>query len=161
MAQDKLEVTLRRNIGVIREREADDKNQSISEQVVSDAMPSFAGSMNFIYVHVVIVAVWIFRNSEWNRFFPKWDPSFVLLAAAASVEASSFRPSFSSAKRAEPNSIFRSIYSEHELTKAITLLIKIADKLDIGTSGDADVEAFQEEVDTGELLSELEEPEPP
>lgn len=168
MAQDKLESTLRRNIGVVREREADDKNQRTSEQVASDAISSFAGSMNFIYVHVVIVVAWLFCNSEWNWLLPKWDPSFVLLATAASVEAL-FISSFilvSQTRRAEVDKrraeldLQIDLLAEHELTKAITLLIQIADKLDIRTSSDADVEAFQEEVDPGELLSELEEPEP-
>lgn len=125
--------------------------------------------MNFIYLHVLIVAVWVFCNSGWNWFLPKWDPSFVLLATGASVEAI-FISSFilvSQTRRAEVDKrraeldLQINLLAEHELTKAITLLIRIADKLDIGTSSDADVEASQEEVDPEELPSELEQPEPP
>ena len=75
-----------RNIdALLRRRDTQQQNQP-SEQRVADAVTRFTGSMRFVYIHVVAVGTWIVWNLGWVGMRP-FDPSFVILAMVASVEA--------------------------------------------------------------------------
>jgi uncharacterized membrane protein len=43
--------------------------------------------MRFVYLHLAVYAVWILANVGIVSGLPKFDPSFVILAMEASVEA--------------------------------------------------------------------------
>jgi uncharacterized membrane protein len=43
--------------------------------------------MRFVYLHLAIFGFWIVANLGWVPRVPPWDPSFVVLAMIASVEA--------------------------------------------------------------------------
>ena len=55
-------------------------------QLIADSIARFAGSMPFVYIHVLIVGAWTMINLGWTPI-PKFDPTFVILATVASVEA--------------------------------------------------------------------------
>ncbi|MBZ9799467.1 DUF1003 domain-containing protein [Mesorhizobium sp. ES1-4] len=53
---------------------------------IAGAISRFAGSMSFVYLHLAILVAWIVANPGAIPA-PAWDPTFVILAMAASVEA--------------------------------------------------------------------------
>ena len=118
---------------------------------MADAITGFAGSMLFVYLHLVIFGLWIVVNLHWIRGIPAFDETFVILAMAASVEAiflSTFvlitqnRMAADADKRADLD-LQISLLAEHELTKMATLLSAIADKQGVRTEVDAEVEEIK------------------
>ena len=121
--------------------------------------------MKFVYVHLVVYGFWILANLGLVPGLPIFDPSFVILAMAASVEAiflSTFilitqnRMSAAAEKRAELD-LQISLLAEHEVTKLAALVSAIADRLGIRTEVDAEVEELKEDVAPEAVLDEIEE----
>jgi len=78
---------------------------------------------------------------------PAWDPSFVVLAMVASVEAiflstfvliSQNRMAAAADKRADLD-LQVSLLAEHEITRLVTLVSGIADRMGVRTEADADL----------------------
>ena len=57
------------------------------EERLASAITRFSGSMRFVYVHLAIYGAWIVLNLGWVPGVQSWDPTFVVLAMIASVEA--------------------------------------------------------------------------
>lgn len=55
---------------------------------MGDAIGSFAGSMTFVVLHVVIITLWFLVNTKVFPLIPAFDPyPFILLSMSVSVEA--------------------------------------------------------------------------
>src|SRR5690242_7862732 len=75
-----------RNIrAMLAHRQQLERAKTIQERV-ADAITQFSGSMPFVYLHLVLFGGWIGINVGWLPL-PRFDPSLVLLAMFASVEA--------------------------------------------------------------------------
>lgn len=94
-----------------------------------------------------------------------FDPSFVILAMVASVEAiflstfvliSQNRMAASADKRAELD-LQISLLAEHEITKLVALVSAIADRLDVETEVDREVAELKQDVAPEVVLDEIEE----
>lgn len=127
-----------RNIEALLQRQNQEQRARTLQQRLADAITYAAGSMPFVYVHLAIVAFWIVVNAGWTPLQP-FDPTFVLLATAASVEAiflSTFvlvtqnRMQRDADRRADLD-LQISLLTEHELTRVIQVVTQIADKLGI------------------------------
>jgi len=55
------------------------------EERLANTITAFTGSMRFVYLHLAIYGAWIISNLIPQ--LPHFDPTFVMLAMAASVEA--------------------------------------------------------------------------
>src|SRR5216110_2385367 len=128
-----------RNIHALIDRRRHEEDNRKLEDRVADAITRFTGSMVFVYLHLVIFGLWILINLGWIPFIPKFDPSFVVLAMVASVEAiflSTFvlitqnRMAALADKRADLD-LQISLLAEHEITRLITLVTAISKKLEI------------------------------
>src|SRR5690349_3414678 len=75
-----------RNIAALIKRREEEKSATNREDRIADAISAFAGSMKFVYIHVAIYGAWIVVNLPFVPL-PKFDPSYVVLAMVASVEA--------------------------------------------------------------------------
>jgi hypothetical protein len=80
-----LSSSLRRNIEALRERRNQKTISASPEERLANAITAFTGSMRFVYLHLAIYGSWII----WNLIpgLAHFDPTFVILAMAASVEA--------------------------------------------------------------------------
>lgn len=125
-----------RNIEALLQRQSRDKQSRTFQQRIADAVTAAAGSLPFVYVHLAIVISWVLVNVGWTPMKP-FDPTFVLLATAASVEAiflSTFvlvtqnRMQREADRRADLD-LQISLLTEHELTRAIQLVNAIAAKI--------------------------------
>jgi uncharacterized membrane protein len=145
-------------------REREDATATLEERIAG-AITRFSGTMRFVYVHIVVYGFWILANLGLVPGVSKFDPSFVILAMVASVEAiflSTFilitqnRMSAAAEKRAELD-LQISLLAEHEVTKLAALLSAIAGRLGIQTEVDAEVEQLKEDVAPEAVLDEIEE----
>jgi len=126
-----------RNIEALLQRQTREEQSRTLEQRIADAITGAAGSLPFVYVHLAIVIAWVLINVGWTPVKP-FDPTFVLLATAASVEAiflSTFvlvtqnRMQRDADRRADLD-LQISLLTEHELTRVIQLVNAIAQKVD-------------------------------
>jgi uncharacterized membrane protein len=152
-----------RNIASLVERSREAEQKRSREQRIADAVTRFTGSMRFVYIHLLIYGVWIFMNLGWMPG-PRFDPTFVILAMEASVEAiflSTFilitqnRMSQASEKRAELNLQF-SLLAEHEITKLLALVSEIAGRMQIEIARSPEVEELKKDILPQEVLDEIE-----
>src|SRR5687767_5991506 len=142
-----------RNIeALLNRRKADEKNRS-TEALIADRITRFAGSMTFIYLHLLLFGGWILLNLGLFGIRP-FDPSFVMLAMFASVEAiflstfvliSQNRMNVQADKRAELD-LQVSLLTEHEVTKLITMVREIAKKMDISEAYHPEIDELSQDV---------------
>jgi uncharacterized membrane protein len=158
---------LARNIEtLIAARRAAEHTKPLQERLAA-AISRFAGSMVFVYIHAVIVALWIVWNLGGIGGLAAFDPTFVVLAMVASVEAiflSTFvlitqnRMQEQAEKRAELD-LQISLLAEHEVTQVMTLLDAMARRLGVEIPRVEDVEEVKRDVDPSVVLDAIEEQE--
>lgn len=153
---------LERNIAALIERRRMEERSRSRESRVADAVTCFAGSMRFVHIHVVLFAVWVVANLP-GVPLPKFDPTFVVLATFASVEAlflSTFvlitqnRMAAAAEKRAELD-LQISLLAEHEVTRLVQMVAALAERAGIAVGG-ADLEEMKRDVHPEAVLDELE-----
>src|SRR6476469_4154393 len=132
---------LERNIRALQLLRRREDVEATAEERIAEAITRFTGSMRFVYLHLAIFGFWIIANLGWVPGVPSWDPSFVVLAMIASVEAiflstfvliSQNRMAAAADKRADLD-LQISLLAEHEITKMVTLVSEIAEKLGVRT----------------------------
>lgn len=152
-----------RNIHALLHRERDEERRRTQEERIADRITSFAGSMRFVYLHAILFGLWILVNVGWLPL-PRFDPSFVILAMFASVEAiflSTFvlitqnRMAEAADKRADLD-VQISLLAEHEISRLIELVKKVAEKLEVEGAHDAELDELVEDVAPERVLDEIE-----
>lgn len=154
---------LARNIETLQRRRTEEQAAATFEQRLAAAITRFTGSMRFVYLHLVIFGLWIVANLGLVPGIPQFDPSYVILAMAASVEAI-FLSTFvlisqnrmaAAADKRDDLDLQINLLSEHEVTKLVALVSAIADKLGVSTEVDGEVEELKEDVAPELVLDEL------
>src|SRR4051812_30903346 len=152
-----------RNIDVLLKRKKLEDRKKTTEEKIADAITCFTGSMLFVYLHLGIFGAWILWNSG---LFPvkAFDPSYVILAMFASVEAiflstfvliSQNRMNIQADKRAELD-LQVSLLAEHEITRLITLVSAMAKKMNIEDANDAEIEELSQDVYPEKVIETME-----
>jgi uncharacterized membrane protein len=156
---------LERNIRALQERRAREEAAANFQERIAAKITRFTGSMGFVYLHLAAFGLWIAVNLGLMPGLPQFDPSFVILAMAASVEAiflstfvliSQNRMAAAADKRAELD-LQISLLAEHETTKLVTLVSAIAERMDVKTKVDAEVQELKQDVAPDLVLDEIEE----
>jgi len=154
---------LERNIDALLQRRKEEERQKNFEEKIADAVTHFTGSMLFVYIHLILFGIWIFWNLGWIGLKP-FDPSFVILAMFASVEAiflstfvliSQNRMNAQADKRADLD-LQVSLLAEHEVTRLITLVTAIAKKMDIEDAYNPEIEELSKDVHPEKVLDTME-----
>ena len=131
---------------------------------IADAITAFAGSMPFVYIHGLIFGGWIVINLGVLPL-PRFDPTLVILAMVASVEAiflstfvliSQNRMMAAADKRAELD-LQISLLAEHEVTQAITLLEAIAERVGVAGERLPDLAEAKQDVQPAAVFQAIEE----
>jgi uncharacterized membrane protein len=165
---DGLSPVLERNIRALQRRRQSEEKEATIEERVAEAITRFTGSMRFVYLHVALFGFWVVANLGWVPGVSAWDPSFVVLAMVASVEAiflstfvliSQNRMAAAADKRADLD-LQISLLAEHEVTRLVTMVSGIADRMGVKTEADADLEEITQDVAPEAVLDELEATEP-
>jgi len=147
---------------LVSRRKHEERSKSTGEKI-ADSITKFTGSMLFVILHVILFGLWITWNARLLGL-PVFDPSFVVLAMFASVEAiflSTFvlitqnRMNEEAEKGAELD-LQISLLTEHEVTRLITLVTGIAKKLDIQNLNDAEIQELEKDVHPEHVLDTIE-----
>jgi len=153
-----------RNIRALQERRKEEESQRRWPDRVADAITAFAGSMTFVFIHLVVFGLWILVNTL--PMVPKgwrFDPSLVVLAMVASVEAiflstfvliSQNRMQALADERADLN-LQVSLLAEHEITRLVSMVTEIAEKLDIDSARAPELEELARDVAPEQVLDEI------
>ena len=164
-AEDTLNSSLRRNIAALRQRRKDEEANASGEERIARAITRFSGSMRFVYVHLALYGAWIAANLGWVPGLRPWDPTFVVLAMIASVEAiflSTFilitqnRMAAAADRRAELD-LQVSLLAEAEITKLVELVSEIAQRMEVPSARHEDVEEMKQLVQPEAVLDAIEE----
>ena len=159
-----LSPVLERNIQALQLRRQREEKEATVEERLAEAVTRFTGSMRFVYLHLAFFGFWIVANLGWVPGVPAWDPSFVVLAMVASVEAiflstfvliSQNRMAAAADKRADLD-LQISLLAEHEVTRLVPLVSGIANRMGVKTEADADLEEITQDVAPEAVLDELE-----
>lgn len=143
-----------------RKREAE--NEIITERIAA-RMADFTGSVWSVVVHGIVFGAWILINTGVVPIVPAWDPTLVVLAMIASVEAiflSTFvlmnqrRQARLDEDRAELT-LQISLLAEHETTKLARLLLAVADQLKVQIPENVEREGLTQEVSPESVLQEI------
>jgi len=152
-----------RNVeALLRRREAERAATDVEERI-ADAIGAFAGSMKFVYLHLVIYGGWILVNLGWLPL-PKFDPNFTVLAMTASVEAifistfvmiSQNRMAKVADQRADLD-LQISLLAEHEVTRLVTLVTDIAERMALPSARDPELRELARDVAPEHVLDRME-----
>ncbi|RNI22387.1 DUF1003 domain-containing protein [Rufibacter latericius] len=152
-----------RNIkALLARRKQEDNSRNLSERI-SDAVTKFTGSMLFVVIHLLMFGIWVVWNLGWLGL-PPFDESFVVLAMFASVEAiflstfvliSQNRSSIQADKRADLD-LQVSLLAEHEITRLVTLVTAIAQKMDIQEAHDPEINELAHDVQPEKVMDTME-----
>jgi uncharacterized membrane protein len=161
---DDLSSALRRNIQALEDRRKQEAAAAPTETRVAEAITRFTGSMRFVYVHLAVYGAWIVVNLGVVPGLPKFDPSFVILAMVASVEAiflstfvliSQNRMAAAADKRADLD-LHVSLLTEHELTKLVELVTAMAERAGVRANADPEIKEIKKDVAPEAVLDEIE-----
>lgn len=157
-----LNASLKRNIETLRERRQQELRSASTEEKFANAITSFTGSMRFVYIHLALYGAWLALNIVPG--IPHFDPSFVILAMIASVEAiflSTFvlisqNRAMAAADKRNDLDLHVNLLAEHELTQLITIVAAIAEKLDVQTAADHEIDEITKDVAPNAVMNEIE-----
>jgi uncharacterized membrane protein len=165
MPENSLNSSLRRNIDALRRRREEEEANARFDERLANTITRFAGSMRFVYAHALVYGVWIVANLGWVPGVRPWDPTFVVLAMVASVEAiflSTFilitqnRMAAAADRRAELD-VQISLLAEAEITKLVELVAQIAERMNVPGAEEEEVEEMKRRVAPEAVLDAIEE----
>jgi len=159
-----LNTALERNIEALQRRRRREAEAASFQERVAEAITGFTGSMRFVYLHLAAFGFWIVANLGLLPMIKPWDPSFVVLAMIASVEAiflstfvliSQNRMAAQADKRADLD-LQINLLSEHEVTKLVAMVSEISKRLGIGHVAGEEVEELKRNVAPEAVLDAIE-----
>ena len=153
-----------RNIQTLLHRRRAEEHKKGVQDRIADLITAFTGSMIFVYIHLLLFGLWIISNLGWLPL-PQFDPSFVILAMFASVEAiflstfvliSQNRMAALADKRADLD-LQISLLAEHEVTRLLVLVTSIADQMGIAAAHDPELNELHQDIAPEQVLDRMEE----
>ncbi|WP_201863727.1 DUF1003 domain-containing protein [Microvirga soli] len=154
---------LERNIDALRQKRQEEERRASLQDRIAQTITRFTGSMAFVYAHLALVSGWIATNLGIIPGVPIFDPTFVILATFASVEAiflstfvliSQNRAAAEADRRSELD-LQTNLLSEHEITRLLTLTRAIAEHLGIKEANDPTLEELERHVAPEKVLDRL------
>jgi uncharacterized membrane protein len=152
-----------RNIQALVARREEEKRGRSWHERAAEGVSRFAGSIPFVYIHLVLFGTWIVVNTL-PLPLPKFDPSLVVLAMFASVEAiflSTFvlitqnRMAEAAEKRAELD-LQISLLAEHEITRLISMVNALCRKVGVEPHEAEEIKELQRDVAPEKVLERIE-----
>jgi uncharacterized membrane protein len=154
-----------RNIAALIERRKQTERRKALQDRLADRISRFAGSMPFVYLHLVLYGGWIVVNLGLIPGVPRFDPTFVALAMVASVEAiflSTFvlitqnRMQAMADKRADLD-LQISLLAEHEITRLVQMVSAMARRMGVHEVESPDLHELKQDVAPETVLDRIEE----
>jgi uncharacterized membrane protein len=153
-----------RNIHALLVHRREQEGSRSRQNRIADAITRFTGSMQFVYIHLTLFGGWIAVNLGWIPGLSRFDPSFVVLAMVASVEAiflstfvliSQDRMAALADRRADLD-LQISLLAEHEITRLITLVTAIAERLELEVAQNPELAELSRDVAPEKVMEKME-----
>jgi uncharacterized membrane protein len=153
-----------RNIQALLEHRREQVGSRTLQERLADAITRFTGSMRFVCIHLVLFGGWIVINLGWIPGAPRFDPSFVVLAMVASVEAiflstfvliSQNRMAALADRRADLD-LQISLLAEHEVTRLITLVAAMAERMGLEAAQNPELAELSQDVAPEKVMEKME-----
>jgi uncharacterized membrane protein len=154
---------IRENLAsLMQKRREEDRNRSFTVKL-ADAITAQIGTMTFVYIHALAVGAWIALNKIWPVPGWVWDPSLVILATAASVEAiflstfiliSQNKMQERADQRAEL-SLQISLLAERESTRLLEIVLAMAARLGVSHEASEEASELARSTDVLSILDEI------
>lgn len=155
---------LEKNIRTILKVRQDNLGNRNFEQRLSDSVTERIGHISFLYLHALIILIYILINTGVFGIKP-FDPyPFPLLVGIITVEVlfittfiliSQNRTKNEMDQRADLD-LQMSLLNQHELTRALRMLDAIQDKMGIANDDDIELRKLEENVSPTDVLIEME-----
>ena len=155
---------VKRNIDILRQRHEREQQKTSREEKIANTITRLSGSMPFVYGHAALVGLWVLWNVGWIPGLKPFDPTFVILATTASVEAiflstfvliSQNRVAVQTSRRDELE-LHMTLLAERETTRLLSLMLAVAKKLDVAEMHDPELDELQKTVEPEEILDHIE-----
>lgn len=162
-SSEMLASVLHRNVQALLEHRQEELRRRTTQEKFADGVTKFAGSLASIYIHAILFGTWIVWNLPWLSF-PKFDPTYVMLAIFASVEAtflstfvliSQNRMSTMGDKRADLD-LQVSLLAEHEITQLLHLVTAIAEHLGLEEAQKPELQELKLDIAPAAVLETIE-----
>jgi uncharacterized membrane protein len=156
-----------RNIAALLERRRQEERTKTLQDRLADGITRFTGSLRFVYLHLVVFGLWTAVNVGWIPGVHRFDPSFVLLATVASVEAiflstfvliSQNRMAALADRRADLD-LQVSLLAEHEITRLLQLVTEMARRMEVEQAHGPDLDELARDVAPEAVLDRIEDAE--
>jgi uncharacterized membrane protein len=163
--EDSARVTglVEKNIRVLLNRQIKEEKEKPLKEKVAENLGRFTSNLAFVYTHAIIFGLWIVWNLGWLGLKP-FDSSFTALQLITAIEAI-FLTTFvlmsqnsldaQADKRADLD-LQISLLSEHEITRLITLVKGIAQKLQVEEAENPEINELSQDVIPDKLMDTLE-----
>lgn len=157
-----LATVVERNIQALLQRGRAESAARPLAHRLADAVTRFTGSLTFVGVHLLVFGAWVLVNAGLLPV-PRWDPSFVILATVASVEAiflstfvliSQNRMQALADQRADLD-LQVSLLAEHEITRLITLVQAMAEHMGVAEAADPELDELTKDVAPERVLDAM------
>lgn len=154
---------LDRNVRALVEHRAEETRPKTAGERIADGIAHFAGSMASVYLHLLVVALWVVLNISLLPI-PPFDPGFALLGTCASVEAI-FLATFvlitqnRMAELAETRAhlgLQVGLLSEHETTRILRLVAAMSEQMGIQEAQDPELDELSRDVAPEDVLKQIE-----
>ncbi len=159
-----LSSVVERNMEALLKRRREEARRRSPSERAAERISQFAGSISFVYLHIVLFGTWIAIN-KLPLSLPQFDPTLVVLAMFASVEAiflSTFvlmnqnRMSATADERAELD-LQISLLAEHEITRVVTMLSAVCKRMGVEQPEPQELADLQRDVAPEKVLDRLDE----
>jgi len=160
--QEAMSGVMQRNIRALMEQSKHMDSIKTQQEKIADAITKFTGSMTFVYLHILIFGLWIVWNTGLLNLKP-FDPSLVVLAMVASVEAiflstfvliSQNSMSRKSERRAELD-LQITLLAEHEITQLAGMVKAIAEKVGAKLPESINVDEVLKDIKPEKVMDEM------
>jgi uncharacterized membrane protein len=155
---------LERNVRALVEHFAEQERSHSHGERIALSISRFIGSMKFVYLHIVVIALWILGDLGLLPGIPNYDTTFAVLGTVTSIEAI-FLATFVviAQNRMSEEADLRnhldlqvSLLAEHEVTHILRIVAAIGDKLEIDVARNPEILDLLRDVAPTDVIEKIE-----
>jgi uncharacterized membrane protein len=156
---------LERNVRALVEHAAKEEQSKPTAARVARAIWRFAGTMKFVYFHILLFGFWAALDLGWIPGLRSFDPNLTVLGTAAGVEAIFLAvfvlmAQLQMAENADTRNHFDlqvSLLAEQETTHILRLVVAIAERMGIEEAKHPEIQDLLRELEPRDVLERIEE----
>jgi uncharacterized membrane protein len=156
---------IERNVRALVQFAAEQEKNRPTGDRIALAVSRFAGSMNFVYFHLIFFGLWAAGDMGLIPGLPPYDTSFALLGTVASIEAI-FLATFvliAQNRMSEQEELRNhlglqaSLLTEHEVTHVLRIVAAISDNMGLDAARNPEILDLLRDLAPTDMLNKIEE----